>query len=89
MANARKGFEVGLGGQAAPARRTEKGMWQLNTNGGDGGVRQVQEPDQMPRTLVIVLHEEAINQFLGMAYYGGVISRGEVSVRAMEFRTPL
>jgi hypothetical protein len=47
----------------------------------------VLEPDQTPQTLVIVLHEEAINQFLGMAYFGGVFSGGEVSVRAMEFRT--
>jgi hypothetical protein len=40
----------------------------------------------MPRILVIVLYEEAVNQFPGMAYYGGVFSGGEVSVRAMEFR---
>jgi hypothetical protein len=34
---------------------------------------------------VIVLHEEAVNQYLGMAYYGGVFSRRELSVRAIEF----
>jgi hypothetical protein len=46
----------------------------------------VLEPDQTPQTLVIVLHEETINQFPRMADYGGVFSGGEVSVRAMEFR---
>jgi hypothetical protein len=61
-------------------------MRQPNTNGGDGGARQVLEPDRTPRTLVIVLHKEAINQFPRMAYYGGVFSGREVSMRAMEFR---
>jgi hypothetical protein len=84
MSNARMGFEVGFGGQAASARRTEEGIRLLNNSGGDGGARQVLEPNRTPRTLVIVLHEEAINQFPGMAYYGRVFSGGEVSVRAME-----
>ena len=57
MANVRRGFEVRLGGQAAMARRTEEGMWGLNTNRGDGGVWQVLEP----WTLVIVLHKEIVN----------------------------
>ena len=87
MANARRGFEVELGGQVAPSRRHGEGMRQPNTNRGDGGAWQVLEPDWMPQTLVIVLYEEAINQFPRMAYYGGVFSGGEVSVRAMEFRT--
>jgi hypothetical protein len=33
---------------------------------------------------VIVSHEEVVNQFLGMAYYGGVFSGRGVCVRAME-----
>jgi hypothetical protein len=33
---------------------------------------------------VIVLHEEAVNQFPEMAYYGGVFSGRGVCVRAME-----
>jgi hypothetical protein len=52
---------VELGGQVALARRLGEGMRQPNTNGGDGGARQVLEPDRMPWTLVIVLHEEAVN----------------------------
>jgi hypothetical protein len=86
MANVRRGFEVELGSQVAPARKHGEGMRQPNTNGGDGGARQVLEPDRTPRTLVIVLHKEAINQFPRMAYYGGVFSGREVSMRAMEFR---
>jgi hypothetical protein len=37
MANARRGLEVELGGQVAPARRPREGMRQPNTNRGDGG----------------------------------------------------
>jgi hypothetical protein len=45
----------------------------------------VLEPDRNPRTVVVIIHEEAINQFLGMAYFGGVFSGGEISVRAMNY----
>jgi hypothetical protein len=47
----------------------------------------VLKPDRTPWTLVIVLHEEVVNQFPGMAYYGGVFSGREVSMSAVEFRT--
>jgi hypothetical protein len=40
--------------------------------------------DRTARTIVFVLHEETVNQFPGMAFYGGVFTEGEVSVRAME-----
>jgi hypothetical protein len=36
---------------------------------------------------VIIVHEEAINQLPGLAYYGGVFSGREVSVRALENRS--
>jgi hypothetical protein len=48
-------------------------------------VRQVLDPDRNPRTLVVIIHEEAINQFPRMAYFGGVFSSGEVRVRAMNY----
>jgi hypothetical protein len=41
MANARRGLEVELGGQVAPARRPREGMRQPTTNGGDGGMVSV------------------------------------------------
>jgi hypothetical protein len=41
--------------------------------------------DRAARTIVFVLHEEIVNQFLGMVFYGGVFTEGGgVSVRAME-----
>jgi hypothetical protein len=40
--------------------------------------------DRTARTVVFVLHEEIVNQFPGMAFYGGVFTEGGVSVRAME-----
>jgi hypothetical protein len=40
--------------------------------------------DRTARTIVFVLHEEIVNQFLDMAFYRGVFTRRGVSVRAME-----
>jgi hypothetical protein len=53
-----------------------------------GRAWQVLEPNRAPRTLVIIIHEEVVNQFPGMAYYGGVFSGRELSVRALSFATP-
>jgi hypothetical protein len=51
----------------------------------EGNPRWVLEPDRNPCTLVVIIHEEAVNQFPGMAYFGGVFSEGEVSVKAMDY----
>jgi hypothetical protein len=40
--------------------------------------------DRTTRIIVFVLHEETLNQFPGMAFYGGVFSEGGVSGRTME-----
>jgi hypothetical protein len=40
--------------------------------------------DRTARAIVFVLHEETVNQFPGMAFYGGVFTKGGVSMRAME-----
>jgi hypothetical protein len=41
--------------------------------------------DRTARTIVFVLHEETVNQFPGMVFYGGVFTEGgRVSVPAME-----
>jgi hypothetical protein len=34
---------------------------------------------------VVIIYEEAINQFVGMAYFGGVFSGGEVSLKTMDY----
>jgi hypothetical protein len=48
-------------------------------------VRRVLDPNRNPRTLVVIIYEEAINQFPGMAYFGGVFSGEEISIRAMDY----
>ena len=70
-------------------------MGQSTNGGGDmEGVRwrveegvpqQVLEADRNSQTLVAIVHEEEVNHFLGMAYFGGVFSGGEVNVQAMEY----
>jgi hypothetical protein len=84
MLNARVGIEMRTEGRPTPAikvgrgvrlLRMEEGARMVSQRGGGGGVWQVLEPDRTPWTLVIVLHEEVVNQFPGMAYYGGVFSR--------------
>jgi hypothetical protein len=76
-------FEVGSVGRT---------RWATNGGGGrvpvtieDGNVCRVLEPDRTPRTLVFVIHEEVVNQFPGMAYFGGVFSGGGISMRAMNY----
>jgi hypothetical protein len=39
--------------------------------------------DRTTQTIVFVLYEEAMNQYLGMAFYGGAFIASEVSVQAM------
>jgi hypothetical protein len=48
-------------------------------------VRRVLDPNRNPQTLVVIIHEEAVNQFPRMAYFRGVFSGGEISVRAMDY----
>jgi hypothetical protein len=36
--------------------------------------------DRTTWTIVFVLHEEIVNQYHGMAFYGGVFIEGELSV---------
>jgi hypothetical protein len=50
----------------------------------EGNPRRVLDPDKTLRSLVVIIHEKAINQFSGMAYFGGVFNGGEVSVRAID-----
>ena len=51
----------------------------------EGVPQQVLKVDRNPWTLVVIVHEEEVNHFPGMAYFGGVFSGGEVNVQAMEY----
>jgi hypothetical protein len=37
-------------------------------------------PNRIPCIMVLILYEEGINQFFSMAFFGGMISKGEVSI---------
>ena len=85
MLSARVGFERRPGGQAvfmtraeggARLPRKERGGCPIGHQEGGGRARQVLKRDQTPRTLVIMLHEEAVNQYPGMAYYEGFLVGG-------------
>jgi hypothetical protein len=82
MSNARVMEEMEAGRLAAGGRG---GAQSGRNNGGEGNTCRVLDPNRNPRTLVVIIHEEAVNQFPGMAYYRGVFSEGEVSVRAMSY----
>jgi hypothetical protein len=73
------------GEQALPTTRREGDFQAAGMRSEDGGVRQVLEPDRIPRTLVIIVYEEGVNHFPGMAYYGGVFSGREVGIQALDF----
>jgi hypothetical protein len=86
MSNARVHYKMATEKRAAPTERgrgVEAPYAQLNGKGGSW--RRVLEPYRTPCTLVLVLHEEAVNQHPGMAYFGGIFGDMEVSVRALDY----
>jgi hypothetical protein len=84
MSNAMMLLEMSADGEVVPTGRGGRGMSTL-WFAEERNPHRVLEPDRNPRTLVVIIHEEAINQFPGMPYFGGVFSEGEVSVRAMDY----
>jgi hypothetical protein len=85
MSNTRIMVEMEASRLAAPVARRRGGGQSGQNNVEEGNTRQVLDPDRNPWTLVVIIHEEAINQFSGMVYFGGVFSEGEVNVRAMNY----
>jgi hypothetical protein len=85
MSNARVVFEMEAEGRAN--QMAENRRERVAPRGGEEreNVQRVLNPDRNPRTVVVIIHEEAINQFPEMAYFGGMFSGGEVSVKAMNY----
>jgi hypothetical protein len=52
--------------------------------GGPSSGRVLNGMDRIPHTIVFILHEEEVNMFPRMAFYGGMFMESEVSVRALE-----
>jgi hypothetical protein len=83
----RGGEEVPLGqilmerdGESASRRTTVP----VREGGGPGAGRVLDFGDRTAYTVVFVLHEETVNQYPGMAFFGGMFVEEGVSVRAME-----
>jgi hypothetical protein len=85
MSNARVVFEMEAEGRANQTARMERERTESHGSGERENGRRVLDPDRNPRTLVVIIHEEAVNHFPGMTYFGGVFSGEEVSVRAMDY----
>jgi hypothetical protein len=73
MSNTRVVFEMEAEGQANQIEKTKKERVAPRGGGKRENVHQVLDLDRNPRMLVVTIHEEAINQFPGMAYFGGVL----------------
>jgi hypothetical protein len=76
MLNARVLLEMRADGEVVPTGRGRKGvstLWFIEK----GNPRQVLEPNRNPCTLVVIIHEEAINQFLGMAFLEVCLVKGK------------
>jgi hypothetical protein len=54
-------------------------------NGKGRGLCRILDSNQTPRTLVLVIYEEVVNQHPRMVYFAGIFSDGEVSVRALDY----
>jgi hypothetical protein len=82
MSTARVVFEMEAEGRSNQIAVSERERASRGS-GERESVRRVLDPDRNPRMLVVIIHEEVVNQFPGMAYFGGVFSGGEVNVWAM------
>jgi hypothetical protein len=76
---------MSAGGRAFPTTKGSGEVPVVKYNGEERSSRRVLERDKALCTLVLIVHEEAVNQYLGMAYFGGIFSGGEMSVRAMNY----
>jgi hypothetical protein len=85
MSNARVAFESGGGDFSVSRARAGRGVPVVRYGAEGLNSRRVLELDKNPRTLVVIIHKEAVDQFPRMAYFGGIFSGGEVSVRAMNY----
>jgi hypothetical protein len=56
----------------------------VREGGGPSTGRVLDIGNRTAHTIVFVLHEETVNQYLWMAFYGGVFSEAGVNVWAME-----
>ena len=70
--------------QAAPTARVGKRIPTVPYIAKEGNPCRVLDPDKTLRSLVMVIHDKAINQFPGMAYFRGIFNGGEVSIRAID-----
>jgi hypothetical protein len=84
MSNARVVFEMEAEGRANQMAESKRERASRG-NGERENVQRVLDPDRNSRTLVVIIHEEAVNQFPGRAYFGGVFNGGKVSIRAMQY----
>jgi hypothetical protein len=78
-------FESGVGGLSVPRAIAGGDVLGVRYSAEGRNSRWVLELDRNPWTLVVIIHEEAINQFPRMAYFGGVFSCREVNVRAVDY----
>jgi hypothetical protein len=85
MSNARVQFEMSAGRHAVPTARGGGEVQTVQFNGEGKSFCWVLEPDWTPHTLVLIIHEEVVNQHPRMAYCGGIFSDGEVSVKALDY----
>jgi hypothetical protein len=57
---------------------------ELNFGGRLSSGRVLNGLDRTPHTIMFILHEEDVNQFPMMAFFGGMFSEAEVSVHALD-----
>jgi hypothetical protein len=85
MSNAQVAFEMDARGHANQMGESDRERVAPRGGGERENVRQVLDPNRNPWTLLVIIHEEVVNQYPWMAYFGGVFSGEEVSIRAMYY----
>jgi hypothetical protein len=85
MSNARVQFKMATERRATPTKRRRGEVPSAQFNGEERSSHRVLDPDWTLCTLVLVIHEEAVNQDLDTAYFGRIFSDREVSIRALDY----
>ena len=64
---------------------SEKAQFSCSVNRDGRSLGRVLDPNQTLHTLVLVLHNEVINQHLDMAYFEGIFNDEKVNIRTLDY----
>ena len=83
MSNAKVAFEMRASGHSKLVAEERREVPVVRYSVEDWSTCWVLDLNRNPWTLIIIIHEEAVNQFTKMAYFGRIFSGMKVCMRAL------